>query len=423
MESPETLQRLALALLMGLLVGLQRERASRARIAGIRTFGLITLLGGVCGALVDRVGSWAVVGGLIAVTALIVMSNRGAPLIDHDEATPATRPPGPGVTTEAAMLLMFGVGALLMLAPISIGVCVGGATAILLHLKPQLHGFVRRLDEREFRAIMQFALVSAVILPALPDEAYDKWGALNPRHIWLMVTLITGMSLAGYLAHRFIGARRGAIVAGALGGLISSTATTVSFGRQGARPGGAALAAAVIGIACAIMYARVGIEIGAVAPAMLAAAWAPLGSMAAATALGAGLAWARAGRAEGAPAQEHGNPAELRAALIFGGTYALIAIGAAAAKEYLGESALFGVAAASGATEMDAITLSIARMADGGALEPGGAWRYIVVAAMANTVFKWIIAAALGGRSVAVALAPAFAGSLGVGALWLVLAT
>lgn len=403
------LQRLGLALLLGLLVGLQRERASSRRIAGFRTFALITALGALCGALVAPVGGWIVAAGLLGVTALIVVGNR---------ALETQRRVGPSVTTEVAMLLMFCVGAALMLGPPAIGVCLGGATAILLHLKPQLHSFAKRLDDRETRAIMQFALVSAVILPALPNVAYDAYGALNPRHVWLMVTLITGMSLAGYLAFRLVGAHAGALLAGALGGLISSTATAASFSRLAhARGGGAAaLSGVVVGIACAIMYARVLIEIAAVAPTLLRHAAPALGAMGGVTALGSIALWLRARREPAAPAQAHSNPAELKSALIFGASYAVIAFVAAWAGAKFGENALYAVSVLSGGTEMDAITLSISRLVAGGTVEASAGWRFVVVAAMANTVVKWGICVALGGWALAARLAPALGGSLLVGA-------
>lgn len=402
------LQRLGLALVLGLLVGLQRERTSARRIAGFRTFALVTLLGGLCAALVAPVGGWIVGAGFLGVAALVVAADRAAP--PDAESTP-------GITTEIAMLLMFVVGAALMLGPPAIGVCLGATTAILLHLKPQLHAFAARLEGRDVRAIMQFALVSAVILPVAPDVAYDAYGALNPRRIWLMVTLITGIGLVGYLLHKFVGSRRGAMLAGALGGAISSTATTASFSRAASGRGGAeaSLAAVVVGVACTIMYVRVLIEIGAVAPSLLGHALAPIGAMGLATGLGSLLVWRAVRREPPAESGPQGNPAELRAALLFGCSYAVVGLAAAYASARFGARALYPVSLLSGATEMDAITLSISRMVTDGALPGASAWRFVVVAAMANTAFKWAIAGFLGGPRLALRMLPAFGASLGAG--------
>jgi uncharacterized membrane protein (DUF4010 family) len=187
-----TLGRLAIALGLGLLVGLQRER-TESSIAGLRTFALVTVLGGLTGLLAQDFGGWVLAGALLALAAMVVVGNV-AKLRDEVR--------DPGITTEVAVLLMFGVGAYLTQGPVEVGIVLGGTVAVLLHAKARLHGFVDRLGDQDVTAIMQFVLLTLVILPVLPNETYGPFDVLNPRHIWLMVVLIVGITLGGYLAYR-----------------------------------------------------------------------------------------------------------------------------------------------------------------------------------------------------------------------------
>jgi uncharacterized membrane protein (DUF4010 family) len=313
-----------------------------------------------------------------------------------------------GAATQAALILMYVVGAMLVLGSAPVAVAVGGGVAVLLQLKQPLHGAVRRLSAADMRALMQFALVSAVILPVLPDEAFGPYNVLNPRHIWLMVVLIVGISIAGYLAFRFLGDRIGVLAGGLLGGLISSTATTVSFARRtAASPDAVGVAAAVIMIATAVSYVRIIIEIAAVAPGpFVAQAGAPIGALAALTAALGLLFWWK--RRDGATAPEPSNPSELKAALIFAAIYAGVLLLVAAVRERFGEGALYAVALVSGAVDLDAITLSVSGMVKSERLEGHQAWRYIMAAATSNMAFKTIACAILGARRLALWLGALF---------------
>ena len=264
MELPEIFQRLGTALGLGLIVGLQRERAG-AVLAGIRTFPLITIFGTLCAML----GNWPIAAGLLALGAIIV----GGGINQPDEKNP-------GLTTEISMLVMFGIGAALAEGPVAPAIAVAGAVSVLLHLKPQMHGFVAKLGDQDFKAIMQFVVVSLVILPSLPNRAFGPYNVLNPYKLWLTVVLIVGISLVGFLIYRFFGQKAGVAAAGFLGGLISSTATTVSYARRTkGETAASTMAAVIIMIASTVVFARVIAIIGVTSPDFLPKASLPLAVM------------------------------------------------------------------------------------------------------------------------------------------------
>ena len=403
---------LGIALGLGLLVGLQRERA-RSRMAGIRTFPLITLLGAMCGAIGERFGVWIIVAGLVAVASLALSSNL---VRLHAEESP-----DPGQTTEAAALLMFCVGAYLMAGNRAAAIAVGGMVAVLLYLKEPLREIAGRITESELRAVMQFVVISLVILPILPDRTYGPYDVLNPRQIWLMVLLTVGISISGYAAYKLFGEHAGTLLGGVLGGLISSTATTMSYSRQTRRsPGAAPIAAIVIMIASTIAIARVVVEIAVVAPGVLSEMAPPLAAL---LLLMAMVSWAAyfLNRAGEQGMLEQGNPAAFKSALLFGALYALVLFGVAAAKHYFGNRALYVVAAFSGLTDMDAITLSTANLAAQGRVDPGTGWRIIFIASLSNLAFKGVIVAAAGDRKLLGRIAIFFGIALVGGALMLTL--
>lgn len=392
MELAEAFQRMGVALGLGLLIGLQRERVG-SRLAGIRTFSLTAILGALCAAA----GEWAVGAGLVALAALVVAGFL------HKQDT------DPGLTTEVALLVMFGLGAAAMLGPLPLVIAAGGVVAVLLHLKEQLHGFVAKLGDQELKAIMQFVVVSLVILPALPNKYFGPYNVLNPQRLWLTVVLIVGISLAGFLIYRWFGQRAGSLAAGILGGLISSTATTVSYSRRAkSEPSAARLASVIIMIASTVVFARVMVIVGATAPNFLHAAAPPLAIVLVAATVVSLFLWKKVAAAEkGMPDQ--GNPAEVRAALFFVGIYALVLIAVAFAKERLGSSGLYAVAILSGLTDMDAITLSVSQMVHDNRLNPSEAWRMILAAGISNLVFKAAIVSTLGPRQLLKPIALAFA--------------
>lgn len=396
-----------------MLVGMQRERRGIA-MAGVRTFTLITLSGAVCGLLSPTLGVWVVALGMVAVIAMIVVSN----LLKFKRESQ----PDPGMTTEIASLIMFLVGVLPTAGEAKLAIVIAGAVVLLLHLKDPLHQFARKIDTREFAAIMQFVLIALVILPLLPDRTFGPLDVLNPFKIWLMVVLIVGISLAAYAAVKLLGGRSGALLAGVLGGLISSTATTVSYARKSREtPAASGLAAAIILIASAIVFARILGEVAVVAGAVLPLIAGPLLTVAAVVAaLGVFVFLRTRGQGQAMPLQ--GDPSELRTAAVFAALYAVILFAVAFARAHLGDAGLYVVAAISGLTDMDAITLSTANMIAEDRLDASTGWRVILVAAMANLIFKGAAVAALGSsalrRTIAVTFGIILVAAIAVLVLW-----
>ena len=216
---------LGLSLLLGLLVGSSAQRTAPI-MAGVRTFPLITVLGTVCAMLSVHLGPWIVVGGLLALALVILYASLFRMKTERKE---------PGTTTDVAVLLMYAVGALLVLGPMDAAIAVGGGVAVLLQFKPEMHRFAERLGDEDLRAIMQFVLITCIILPVLPNQTYGPLGVLNPFETWLIVVFIVGLSLAGYIIYKFFGRDAGIFLGGLLGGAISSTATTVSYAARPAR--------------------------------------------------------------------------------------------------------------------------------------------------------------------------------------------
>lgn len=394
----ELFQQLGLSVLLGLLVGLQREHVA-SKLGGLRTFPLITVLGTLCGLLAESLGGWIVAAGLLGVVALVAIGNAAKMRADA---------PGPGLTTEAAMLLMFTVGAFLTVGPAVVAIVVAGGVAVLLQFKLQLHGVVQRLGQSDVQAIMRFVLIACIILPVLPDAVYGPYQVFNPFEMWLMVVLIVGISLAGYLAYKFFGPDAGMLVGGLLGGAISSTATTVSYARRvGNQAGSIVPAAVVILIATAVVYVRVLVEIWFMAPTFLPTAAPPILVLMSLTIVPGLVGWLRV-RNTPYQAGEQESPADFQAAMLFAFLYLAVLYGLALAKNYLGTQGLFLVAGLSGLTDMDAITLSSARMVARNEVVSGIGWRLIVTAAMANLAFKLGIVALLGPRRLLLLIAALF---------------
>ncbi|MBX9602697.1 MAG: DUF4010 domain-containing protein [Bryobacteraceae bacterium] len=379
---------LAIALGLGLLVGLERERAA-SQLAGFRTFAAVTLFGSVSAMLATTHGAWVLPSGLLALGAVIAAAN----LLERGRANR-----DPGITTEVALFAMYGIGALVMTGPRSVAVALGGALAALLAFKGEMHGFARGLSDNDVKAIMRFVLISLVILPALPDQNYGPFQVWNPRQIWWMVVLIVGISLAGYIAFQVLGQRGGTVLGGLLGGLVSSTATTVSYARASkAEPATLPAALMVILLASGVVFGRVLVEMAVISRELLHAALIPVLILAALLFALAGIAWFRQMKQSAIPKPE--NPAELKPALLFAAGYAVVLAAAAATRHYFGEGALFFVAAISGLTDVDAITLSTANLVSGGTLSATTGWKLVITAVLSNLVFKAAVVAWIGHAS------------------------
>lgn len=404
------LQQLAVSFGLGLLLGLQRERAESS-IGGIRTFPLIALFGTVCALLGKTFGGWLVAAGLLALVTIVVYSNFAK--IKSGEIDP-------GMTTEVAALLLYALGAYLVIGSMVVAVVVGGAMAVLLQFKKPLHALAGAIGERDMRAIMQFVLLSLVILPVLPHQDFGPYGIWNPFQIWLMVVLIVGISLTGYIAYKCLGARRGTLLAGVLGGLISSTATTVSYARRTLENTKLVnLATVVIVVASCISLGRVLVEMAAVAPVAFASMAPPVVAILAVSIViaVAMFLWQPSGDAQ---MPEQKNPAELKPAFIFAAIYAVVLLAVAIAKEHFGCAGFYTVAIVSGLTDMDAITLSSARLVESGHTDSSTGWHAILIAAMSNVVFKFGTVSLLGHRLLTLRIGAVFGLILicGAVALW-----
>ena len=405
------IQQLGLAVGLGIIVGMQREWASK--YAGIRTFPLITLTGALSAMAAQQFDGWIIAAAVLALAIFIIFENFRRMQKGKSEM---------GLTTDMAAFVMFFVGVMLVLGYTAPAIAVSGAVALLLHWKKPLHGFVDRIGEDEVRAIMRLILIALVILPILPNRAFDPFGVINPFRIWLIVVLIVGISLGAYLAYLLLGARVGILLGGILGGLISSTATTVSYARFSKRyPESAPAAAFVIFVASTVAFGRVIFGIGIVAPEILLSTVPPLlALMAFMTAVNAVVFfWTRPD--EGSMPQRK-PPSDLKAAIVFGLLYGVVVLGVAVVKEQFGERGLYAVAAVSGLTDMDAITLSTAQLVQRGELSADIGWRLIMVGAMANMVFKGAAVAVLSNarlaRRLGLLFAIALAGAAGILFFW-----
>jgi uncharacterized membrane protein (DUF4010 family) len=267
----------------------------------------------------------------------------------------------------------------------------------LLHFKGQLHGIAARLGE-DSKSIMQFALISMVILPILPNRTYGPYNVINPHQIWLMVVLIVGIGLGGYIAYKFFGAKAGLLLAGVLGGIISSTATTVSYSKQATeqklddRP-----AAMVILLASTVSCALVLVEIGVVAPGFLWTAMAPLSIVVATLGVLSLPLWFWHNK-DSAEMPSQGNPSELKGALYFALLYTIILLAIAAVKDSYGARGLYVVAAASGLAEVHALALSTSQLVETGRVGSAEGWRIIAVALISSLAFKVAAVTVLGAR-------------------------
>ena len=382
---------LLIALGIGLLVGLergweQREIDEGKRVAGIRTFALLGLLGGVSGLLGRELGAVVVATGFFAITGVVVAAYVVTARVQASY----------GVTSAVAMLATFALS-----AAVAVGYPQGAAAAtvvmaILLGLKPEMHRWLGRLKRQELVAALQLLLLSVVVLPLLPDRGIGGFASLNPYRLWWLVVLVASLSFCGHFAIRVLGERRGILVTGLLGGLASSTALTVQFARRGRdHPGGQGLLAAGIALASATVPARMAVEVAVINRELLAAVLSPLLVMAGAGVLG-GLVliwWSR-----GAQDRQlvETAPFRLTVVLQFALLLALIASAGELIQRYLGDAGIYALAGFSGLAEADAVTVSLASMARG-ELAPVVAARAVVLVAMAAALSKTLLATALGG--------------------------
>ncbi len=394
----EYLPAFSTSLALGLLIGLERERSPAAK-AGLRTFALVAMLGTLSALLADRTGSpWPLAAAFLGVSAMII----GAYLDDHEQSS------DPGTTTQAALMLVFGLGAMVWYGYGTLAIMLAIVSTVLLHYKPELHSMSNSLTRGDLQSMLQFAVLSFIILPILPDREFGPYNALNPHQVWLMVVLISGVSLAGYVALRTIGERYGAPLLGFFGGMVSSTATTMVYARHGKTGDSMAkLAAVVVMIANLVVLVRLAV-VSSVVSLRLVPHILPvlLGGFALGSVM-TFLLWRHVTRSGSLPMPQITNPAEIRVALGFGLLYAVVLFCAAWLSDHAGSGGLYALAFVSGLTDVDAISISSLRLFELGKLPADEAVMAISIAYLSNLLFKFGLVLTVGGGKLARLCAPA----------------
>jgi uncharacterized membrane protein (DUF4010 family) len=394
----ELIQRIGIALAIGFLVGVERgwrerDEADGSRAAGVRTFALIGLLGGIAGALYPMIGSPAF--GLIALAfaaGFLVFEWRES--VEKNNVS---------ATEMIAGLLTFLLGAYAVLGRPIVAGAAGVATTFVLATREGLHGFVRHLSWAELRSAILLLAMSVVVLPVLPDRFVDPWGLFNPHKLWLMTIMIAAFSYAGYVAVKFTGPAQGLLLAGAAGGMVSSTAVTVSNARL-AKKDTATCNALANGIVAAwiVCILRAAVIAVVVAPQLLFSLAFPIGAAALAAAVVALVRSRRLGN--GGPDSKPAirNPFDLGEVLRFGAILAVVMAAVKLLMANFGEAGLFTLAAITGLVEMDPITLSAGQML--AAVGVAGASLAILIAMTADLARKLSLGIGMSGGRLAVPL-------------------
>jgi uncharacterized membrane protein (DUF4010 family) len=403
-EELRVFYQLGVALAIGLLIGVERGWQERAaaegqRIAGVRTYGLIGLLGGGMAMLGERLGGLLPALAFLALAGVLT-SVHVASLRMHKDV---------GITSLIAALVTFVLGALAALGEVATAAAAGVVTVLLLGSKPLLHRWVGALEWEELGAAVKLLLISVVLLPILPDEGYGPWGALNPYRIWWMVVLVAAISFVGYFAMKIGGPRRGVAFTGFFGGLAASTAVTLHFSRIARRqPSLRPLMAMGILLACGTMFPRMLLLASVVHPDLFRPLLAPTLVMALASFVPAFWSWRKQPRVPEDLASPLRNPLELGTAVGFGLLLAIVLLLGTALTEWFGTAGVLALAAASGVADVDAITLSLARLSEGW-MAVAVAVAGIVIAAAVNSLVKAGVALAIGGRELGLRVVPALA--------------
>ena len=384
--------RLAIALAVGLIIGMERGWKSRKsptglRVAGVRSFASVGLFGGISALLGEKFGA-----SFLAVTffglALIVAVSYVMTVRDTQDF---------GITTELSLLMTFVLGALAVSGFEDEAVAGSVVLAVLLGFKRELHQILRKLDRRELIATLQLLIVAAVALPLLPNSNIGPWEALNPRTIGWLVLLIAGISYIGYFTMRIFGSRIGLLATAIIGGLVSSTAVTVAYARMARREkGNFALLGAGISLAAGIMAVRLLIEVGIVNPALLPWLTAPVALLAMVPLVAAIVISTRTKQNTSSAEVKLNNPVELGAAFGFAVVLSILFVLVRATQSWFGDTGIYALSAISGIADVDAVSLSLAQATRGNLPLAVGATG-ILIAAMVNTVVKALMATFIGG--------------------------
>lgn len=395
---PELLKALLVSASLGALLGLerqwsgQREKPRSEALAGARTFAVWAVLGTLCAWFSQNQHPAFFLLGFAGMFALIALNNYRRAAHERDA----------GLTTGAVGLATYLLGGLVLFGQVKTAVVVAISLVVLLASKERLHALSRKFSRMDVYHALQFAAVTGIILPLVPDKPYGPYGAFNPHTIWLMVVLVSGLGFLGYVAMRVFGEGRGLAMTGLLGGLASSTATTLAMSRQSREaPDTGKVCALAVTLACTVMLARVAVLVGAVSLPLLVslAPWLLLMAVPGAAFSVANRRSFLSGDHASAGPSEVRNPLSLRVAIQFALLYALIVLVVRWANATFGGAGVYLASFLSGLTDLDAISLSLSQLAGAGGLDMHNATRALLVAAGANSLLKLGLASTLGGAS------------------------
>lgn len=382
-ELPILFQRFGIALVLGLIIGIEREKEKSEAFAGIRTFPLISLMGCTTAMISQLFIPWTFAAAFAALAALVIAAHIHASRVRT------------GITTEVAALLVFVFGGLVWWEMIPLAAALSFVTVLLLATKEPLEKISQKIGQQDIAAALQFGLITLIILPVLPDRTFGPLDVLNPHTVWLMVVLIAGINFIGYILIKILGARQGIVLAGILGGIGSSTAVTLSFTARSKKEDNLApLLALGTVIASSIMFIRVLIEAFTVNPAVGRILLVPIISAGTAGLVCCALVWLFWLKSLGSPSEKEdiktANPFELWPAILFGLLFAVILFLSKGAQVLFGTSGIYLSSIVTGLTDVDPITLSLSNLA-GGTITDTVAARGITLAALANTFVKMLI--------------------------------
>ncbi|MHB9013055.1 MAG: MgtC/SapB family protein [Ignavibacteriaceae bacterium] len=372
--------RFIVALALGFLIGLERERSGSERknrlFAGVRTYTLISLFGFACGWLFHINVTFALPAGMLSIAALALMGYISK-----------LKEGKTGTTSEVAALLTFTIGALSMLADIWLPMALGIIATFLLSEKAELESWVERLDKTEFLAVIKFLLITLIILPALPDQNYTQFN-LNPKNIWEYVIMVSTIGFVGYFLMKKFGGKVGLWLSGLLGGIVSSTAVSIAVGRiakNNPEQSGNALQASLL--ASSVMYIRILIIIGIINPSSIFLLWWKFALL---TIIGIALSFGLKSKKSQPGAHSVStlqNPFEIKPAIFFAALFVILSVVTILVKNYFGNGGLLTLSAVVGVTDIDPFILSLIQGAK--PLEPI-IISAIIMAMMSNTIIKAI---------------------------------
>jgi uncharacterized membrane protein (DUF4010 family) len=408
----ENFKILGISLAIGLLIGLERgwrtrDRDEGMRVAGLRTYGLISLLGGLWGILAQQIDPVLMGFAFLGLTSVLLLAYSRS-LNKFEDFS---------ITSIVASLITFTLGALTVFDHIKLASASAVVITALLGFKPLLHGWLKKLEQQELYATLKLLLISVVMLPILPDQGYGPWAAFNPYHIWWMVVLIAGISYLGYFAIRIVGNQHGPVLTGALGGLVSSTAVTLNLSKLSTQhPNMENVLAAGILTACATMFARTLLLTSVMNPALFRVLLPALLVMTIFTYFIAFLLWRNRQGFRTIEEITLENPFQLGMALKFGAFLVVIMLLSKLLKIYFGDMGTYFLAAASGLADVDPITLSMSQMSKEG-LEVTVAAKAILIAVSVNSGIKGIFSWVIGGRALALRVGSTLVGAIVAGLL------